>query len=88
MIVSAMNLKGGVGKTTTAMSLATLATREDKDVEVYDCDPQSSASFWALLADQNNDPLPFPVRTRTSGFSSTAHRTVTSWTRRLKRLIS
>ena len=55
MIISAMNLKGGVGKTTTAMSLATAAEREGKDVEVYDCDPQSSASFWALLADQNDD---------------------------------
>lgn len=61
MIISAMNLKGGVGKTTTAMSLATAAEREGKDVEVYDCDPQSSASFWALLADQNDDSLPFPV---------------------------
>ena len=56
-----MNLKGGVGKTTTAMALATAAEREGKSVEVYDCDPQSSASFWALLADQNNDSLPFSV---------------------------
>lgn len=61
MIISAMNLKGGVGKTTTAMALATAAEREGKSVEVYDCDPQSSASFWALLADQNNDSLPFSV---------------------------
>ena len=57
MIISAMNLKGGVGKTTTAMALATAAEREGKSVEVYDCDPQSSASFWALLADQNNDSI-------------------------------
>ncbi len=65
MIISAMNLKGGVGKTTTAMSLATAAEREGKDVEVYDCDPQSSAQLWRF-ADQNDDSLPsFPCRRRT-----------------------
>jgi chromosome partitioning protein len=61
MIISTINLKGGVGKTTTAMALATAATREGKEVELYDCDPQSSASLWAMVANDNDDPLPFQV---------------------------
>lgn len=61
MIISTINLKGGVGKTTTAIALATAAVRDGKDVELYDCDPQSSASLWAMMAEEANDPLPFPV---------------------------
>ena len=34
MIISTINLKGGVGKTTTAIALATAAVRDGKDVEV------------------------------------------------------
>lgn len=61
MIISIINLKGGVGKTTTAMALATAAQRDGKKVEVYDTDPQSSASLWSLVAEENGDALPFPV---------------------------
>ncbi|MCI7439687.1 MAG: ParA family protein [Coriobacteriaceae bacterium] len=61
MIISIINLKGGVGKTTTAMALATAAQRDGKDVEVYDTDPQSSASLWAMSAEESGDALPFPV---------------------------
>lgn len=61
MVVSMINLKGGVGKTTTAIALATAAAREGLDVEVYDADPQSSASLWATAAEEAGDPLPFPV---------------------------
>lgn len=52
MIISTINLKGGVGKTTTAIALATAAVRDGKDVELYDCDPQSSASLWAMMAEE------------------------------------
>ena len=34
MIISTINLKGGVGKTTTAIALATAAVRDGKDVEL------------------------------------------------------
>lgn len=61
MIISIINLKGGVGKTTTAIALATAAERDGKAVEVYDTDPQSSASLWAMVSEENGDPLPFDV---------------------------
>lgn len=61
MIISTINLKGGVGKTTTAIALATAAMRDGKEVELYDTDPQSSASLWAMMAEENGDPLPFSV---------------------------
>lgn len=61
MIISIINLKGGVGKTTTAIALATAAARDGKSVKVLDGDPQSSASLWAMLAEEGGDPLPFEV---------------------------
>lgn len=61
MIVSIVNLKGGVGKTTTAVALATAARRDGKAARLYDADPQSSASLWAAVAEDNGDPLPFEV---------------------------
>lgn len=61
MIVSILNLKGGVGKTTSAIGLATAAVRDGQKVRVLDTDPQSSASLWALAAAEIDDPLPFDV---------------------------
>lgn len=61
MIVAVVNIKGGVGKTTTAIALATLAARKEHEVVVLDADEQSSASLWAWNAEQNGKPLPFSV---------------------------
>lgn len=61
MIVSVINMKGGTGKTTTAMALATAAARHGRAAVVYDADPQSSASLWAMSAEDAGDPLPFDV---------------------------
>lgn len=61
MIISMINLKGGVGKTTSAIALATAAARDGRDVVVFDADPQASASLWADLAVETGDALPFPV---------------------------
>ena len=36
MIISVINLKGGSGKTTTAMALATAAARHNRNVSVLD----------------------------------------------------
>ena len=61
MIISLLNLKGGVGKTTSCIALATAAARDGKDVIVLDADPQGSATFWADNADDNDRPRPFEV---------------------------
>lgn len=61
MMISVVNLKGGTGKTTTAMALGTAAARAGERVRVLDCDPQGSASMWAMCAADAGDPMPFSV---------------------------
>lgn len=61
MKIVVTNTKGGTGKTTTAIYLAA-ALAERGSVEVWDADPQGSASEWALRAEEDGTPLPFEVR--------------------------
>ena len=61
MRVSFVHTKGGVGKTTSAMMVATAAANTGRPVEVYDTDRQGSAMRWAEIAQQRDDELPFPV---------------------------
>ena len=62
MIVPVVNLKGGCGKTTAAIALATAAAQRGLRAAVYDADPQGSATDWAMVAAEAGDPLPFEVR--------------------------
>ncbi|PLS29896.1 chromosome partitioning protein ParA [Bifidobacterium margollesii] len=61
MIIGVLNIKGGVAKTTTAMALATAATRDGLDVTVLDADPQGTATMWADAAADAGEQLPFAV---------------------------
>lgn len=59
--ISIVHTKGGVGKTTTAMYLATAAARKGIETAVIDADPQKSASQWAERAAKRGIGLPFEV---------------------------
>lgn len=61
MRISFVHTKGGVGKTTNSIMLATAAVRRGIGVEFFDADPQGSALRWAEVANKRGDPLPFEV---------------------------
>ena len=45
-ILATYNIKGGVGKTATAVNLAYLASREGARTLIWDLDPQGAATFY------------------------------------------
>lgn len=61
MKLSLVNLKGGVGKTTSAVYLAA-AFAEAGPTVLLDADPQGSASDWAAVVEDGGAVMPFDVR--------------------------
>lgn len=51
-VVSFVNLKGGVGKTTLAVSFATYCASKGKKTLLIDVDPQTNATLWVLGFDE------------------------------------
>lgn len=57
LVVTVANLKGGVGKTTSAVCLAQAAAEAGETSMVIDADPQGSAMRWGQLANDRGQPL-------------------------------
>src|SRR5437899_12774792 len=61
MIVTLLNQKGGVGKTTLALHLAGAWAAQGKRVTVIDADPQGSALDWSAQRAKEAVPRLFGV---------------------------
>lgn len=60
-IISVANRKGGVGKTTTAINIATALSAVDKSVLVIDFDPQGNATTSLGIAKKKNQLSSYDV---------------------------
>ena len=59
-VISILNQKGGVGKTTISVNLASAIAKKGKSVLLFDADPQGSALDWFASRSDEMEPL-FPV---------------------------
>ena len=60
MIISFVNQKGGVGKTTTAINLASSLVRKNHELVLLDADPQGSAATWHSIEARPFEMLDHP----------------------------
>jgi len=59
-IISALNQKGGAGKTTMAINLAACLIEQGRRVVVADADPQQSAARWARQGGRRDSAIHEP----------------------------
>ena len=69
--VAVISEKGGVGKTTIALSLGVSASRKGNPVAVFDVDPQSTAGQWS---DRRSAEMPVVISTQAARLGAAIQR--------------
>ena len=69
MIIALTGQKGGVGKSTTAISIACEAMTRGLSVLLVDADPQQTVATWHAVANESGHPTPTVI-----AMAATMHR--------------